>query len=327
MVWERVAWWEDVTLVELPLTNGNGSGVTGGLTIWNHDDADAGHDNYVEVASTAAVGSAPGSLQVELTNTIGGSRDYGNVYVGQNWGSEPLNRILEAEAGSHSGTNVVDGLSSGGYYVDLTLPTSYGSTAIWDFLLGNTELDAFGGRAAALLARFAVSPTAGTYMYWSLTSSSVEVYRSPEVLLGLGQLQVTGVLRLPPTLRLMTGIASLQLSLYARNAGGVHLGLDFVQLTPTDGWRRLFCLADGSPTISFGNGGQLVDDGTDGEERIYWYEGSKRQPVWGAEGLPLLLEPGKTQRFYFLHDEQSYGCMVGDTWSARMWTRARRLTI
>lgn len=324
LIWDRNGYWEDVDLVELPLTNGNGTAVTGGLGIQNHDDATAGHDNYVEIDDGNALGDLPGALKIELTNTIGASQDYGNMWVGHNFGDEPLNRILEAEAGS-GGVNTASAAASGGFYRALTVPTSY-SAAIWDFLLSNTELDAFGGRPAALLARFQSSPTSGITMHWRLTNSSVEVYRSPEVVLGLSQLQLTGVLRLPPALRLMEDMSSLQLSLYARHASGTTLNLDFVQLTPTDGFRRLYTLAS-SPSVSFPNGGVLGMDDSDGEDRLYWFDGGKYYPLWSAEGVPLRLEPGKTQRLYFLHDEQGYGSVIGDTWSVRAWVRARRSTI
>jgi len=324
LIWERDPFWEDVDLVELALTNGNGSAVTGGLGIYNHDDGGAGHDNYVEIDAAYALGDLPGALKIELTNTIGAGQDYGNVYVGHNWGDEPFDRILEAEHGS-GGSSTGSAAASGGYYHTLTVPTSY-SGAIWSYLLSNLELDAFAGRPAALLARFQASPTSGITMYWRLTNSSVEVYRSPEIVLGLSQVQLTGVLRLPPALRLMEDLSSLQLDLFARHGSGTTLQLDFVQLTPTDGFRRLYTLA-GSPSVTFSNGGVLGMDDSEGEDRIYWYGSGKYFSLWSAEGPPVRLEPGKTQRLYFLHDEQSYASNIADTWDVQVWTRARRSTI
>jgi len=66
--WERdnVFYGEEVAL---PLSNSSGSGMTNGLTLFNHDDSSLGHDNWFEVNLQAIGNLSQIPLRLELKNT------------------------------------------------------------------------------------------------------------------------------------------------------------------------------------------------------------------------------------------------------------------
>jgi hypothetical protein len=61
----------DADQVELPLSNRNGSGVTGGLGIRNHTDNHAGHDSSVLIDPADFESVLPAPIRLELENTFG----------------------------------------------------------------------------------------------------------------------------------------------------------------------------------------------------------------------------------------------------------------
>lgn len=62
----------DADQVELPLTNRNGSGVTGGISLLNHTDYHAGHDSSVLIAPEDFESALPAPIRFELENTFDG---------------------------------------------------------------------------------------------------------------------------------------------------------------------------------------------------------------------------------------------------------------
>lgn len=93
--------------------------------------------------------------------------------------------------------------------------------------------------------------------------SLTTIWEGPQVLLNtVYGLQDLGVLQLPPYLVGAGDIYPLNLVLYAQRAAtGTHsLSLDYVQLSPLDGWRKL------SPRgYGLAYGVRLVDDGIEGQ--------------------------------------------------------------
>lgn len=61
--------WFDSDQIELPLTNRNGEDVIGGITIFNHTDAHAGHDSSVLIKPGDIDSALPAPLRFELENT------------------------------------------------------------------------------------------------------------------------------------------------------------------------------------------------------------------------------------------------------------------
>jgi hypothetical protein len=103
------------------------------------------------------------------------------------------------------------------------------------------------------------------------------------------------LLPLPPLLAGMGSLAGLDLVLQScSSSSGAHsLQVDFLHLTPLDGWRKLVSLQRGLP-----NGSTLVEDGF--LDEVYTRFGSLHSGDFTAYGDPLFLIPGKAQRLYFL---------------------------
>ena len=95
--------------------------------------------------------------------------------------------------------------------------------------------------------------------------------------------------------------------------------LDFLQLTPLDGWRKLTS-GDGLAQNSV-----LVDDGID---RIYYQEVSSEQVRdITAEGSPIYLTPAEAHRIYFLlHSETADTADYNRVASVSMYYRPRLRT-
>ena len=87
IVIEHEPYWDSHNEYAVPLTNGNGSRVTSGLTVLNHDDAGAGppvNDNWVQIDAADIVGDMPGRTRLEIRILI--LSDYilcGSVTIGR----------------------------------------------------------------------------------------------------------------------------------------------------------------------------------------------------------------------------------------------------
>src|SRR4030043_651883 len=85
---ERKPYWDAKDEVQVPLTNGNGTNNTSGLTVFNHDDgggASPNHpDNWVEIAATDVLGDLPGPTRLEVINTYATGRLF-TLWIGKNW--------------------------------------------------------------------------------------------------------------------------------------------------------------------------------------------------------------------------------------------------
>ena len=306
LVLQRPDYWQSAAAVELPLSNTGGSRVTGGLRISNH--LDAGHENFVEVAAADAPGDLPAPLRIELQHIHTSGAGLGDVYIHQlveNL-SASLPNVLEAEAAA-AGSGVSRSL--------LTSATESGGQAVrleWNAaptpaeLLRWTLSPAFLGWAARKplrpLLRFSTpQPEMDLWLGWQIFNGSQAVWSSPPVLLPAGRalVDLPGLI-LPPLQSLgETGAAlfsGLELVLTAckTSPAACSLDLDFIQLLPLDGWRRLFA----SRVLEYGQ--WLVEDGI--EDATYGLQPLvERLPGHVGVGERLMLHPGRRQRFYFLN--------------------------
>jgi len=184
-----------------------------------------------------------------------------------------------------------------------------------------------GGNNFRILARFASSPGTDYYVtvrvkgpsgYWLSTLGE-----GPEVALGETIIQDLGAVRLPPWLIHETNLAPVDLCIYGRRAGGGTLDLDFVQVTPLDGYRLLKPRGYYNTAYNTAN----VDDGISG---TLWNEdaaGQNKSGQYIGVGQPIQLWPGRTQRLYFLVTNDGGGAEILRTHSIRVWYRPRRLTL
>jgi len=320
----RRHYWESTSLIVLPLSNGNGTGVSAGLVMLNHDDSAAGHDNWVQIAADQMTGVLPAGCVIRLTNNIGSARTFTEVYLALNAFSDPANfaHIIEGESRLSGGSIDSDASYSNGQALYFALgsgSTPGTSTFVWT-LPAATLADA-AGRPFRLLARFAGGIGVATVYAEVRSADGLSViWRGDKTALPdlYGGILDLGVVSLPPG-GYSTAYGALTLALIFTGLGQRYL--DFMQLTPLDG----FVLLESMGPCAQGE--SVVYDSI--EERQYVLSGSAELSYVSASGAPLLLQPGVINRLIFLvgdtttpnNGEISYGFTV------RAWYRPRRLTI
>jgi hypothetical protein len=317
----RVPHWEG-SRTQIPLTNANGTNNTAGLTIYNHDDAQAGHDNFATIAASAIDGVLPSPLEIQLQNTSGANRGYTNFYLANNYFSTGLAHILEGENRVSGGTVGPGGSDfsnySNGQYTRLT-GTAF--TCTWN--ISSAILQQIRGRYMRLLAKMDWLTGGDVWVkpvlkdYYGL----VTLYAGPEVKLSLltdSLLQDLGVIPLP--VGGDSSWAQLRLSLEFRAGSSQTLDIDYVQLTPADPlcWRDI-----AQRGMEVQNNDYVVDDGIEG--LTYLIEGGANHPIYAPIGTPLHVFPGVAQRLYVLCD----GVGTSPIWTMKIkaWYRPRRITI
>jgi hypothetical protein len=324
VLWERRWYWEDTTLRNLPLTNGNGSGATAGLSIYNHDDGATGHDNWVQIAGSDVGGVVPAGCQVQLTNAIGAARTFTKLYLALNALSDPTNfaHVIEGESRLSGGSIASDAV----YYSNgqaLYFGVGSGeipSTSTFVWTLPAATLQDAAGRPFRLLVRFAGGiGTTTVFAEIRAADGASVLWRGDTVALPdlYGGLTDLGVTALPPG-GYSTGYGALTLALTF--TGVAQRYVDFIQLTPMDGFVALECMAP------CGHGESVMYDSA--ERRQYVLSGSAQLPYVTASG-ELLLQPGKTQRLIVL-EQNATGTNrgeIGDMFTVQVQYRPRRLTL
>ena len=322
LVTRRFYWeWPET---ELQLSTSNQAAATGGRTIRNHDDSDAGDDNWVQIASGQVSGSLPAACRVQLQSAIGAGRQFTKIFLGLNALSDPANftHVIEGESRLSGGSVDSDSSYSNGQALFFSLgsgttPTT--ATFLWTLsasLLGKTA-----GRPFHLLARFAGGIGSTTVTPEVRAGDGVGVlWRGDAVALpsAYGGVTDLGVVPLPPG----GYSASYGALVLALTFTGVAIRyLDFLQLTPMDSFALLECLA------TVGDGESVVYDSI--ERRQYVLSGSSQLAYVAASGGEILLHPGKTQRLMVLA-ENTNGVdrgAISDAFAVRVWCRPRRTTV
>ena len=320
----RRAYWEDTTLRNLPLTNGNGAGATSGLNIVNHDDSGTGDDNWVQIAADQVTGVLPAGVQVRLTNDIGATRTYSKIYLALNAFSDPANftHVLEGESRASGGSVVSDAAYSNGQALSFTIGSGVTpGTSTFTWTLPAATLQDAAGRPFRLLARFAGGiGTTTAYAEVRAANGTSVLWRGDSVALPdlYGGLLDMGVVPLPPG-GYSTAYGALTLALTFTGIATRYL--DFIQLTPMDAFVLLECMAPCA------HGEAVMYDSI--EDRQYILSGSAELGYVTASGGRLLLQPGVINRLIVLQ-ENSTGTNRGEiseSFTALVRYRPRRLTI
>jgi len=317
----RRYFWEGA-LTELQLSTSNSSAATGGKTIYNHDDSDAGNDNWVQIAAAQVSGAIPAPLRLTLQNSTGSAQDYRNIYMAVNAYSDPANftHIIEGEnVVSGYGTSTSLSTCSGGAYAARTL--SVGTNEMhWN--ISSAQLQDTQGRDFRLIMRIAAQPSVNVYATACVydkdgliplaTGDEVLISTSANALIDLG------VLPIPPG-GYNTTFGAARLVLKLRTTGTPSVSIDYIQLTPTDSYRKLY-----QRGYSAGNSSYIIDDGTEGYTVLQ--ESSVDYPIYSVFDGPLMVFPNRLQKIIILHDEGS-SSVIANTFSIRAYYRPRRLTI
>ena len=109
--------WEDDTERAITLANNNGTNSTG-LTVYNHEDGGAGHDNWVQIAAAQVTGGLPAPAIVKWKNSYGSSLYLSKYYFWNNAYATPntLWYVLEGEnaLSGYGGAASADAIMSNG---------------------------------------------------------------------------------------------------------------------------------------------------------------------------------------------------------------------
>lgn len=311
----RAPWWEGA-LTQIPLTNANGSNNTSGLTIYNHDDSGSGHDCYTDIAAASVAGSLPAPLKIELTNTVGSTQNYKQIWIANNAFCDPINfaHIIEGESKATGGSTGSNADSSNSGYATITINTQ--DAHQWD--LPASFLQDTQGYDFHLLARFrsvngtvylrpAVYDATGTYALWTGDESQVTVLSDAIVDLG--------VVPLPPG-GYATAYAAQRLYIGMRSASSVVVQTDFLGFWPANTFRRIRLLS----TIA--NNATITDDGPEG--RGYTVASAVQTPNVATSGMPLMVWPNQNQRLLFLWSLGDLSAPITQTFTVKAWYRPRR---
>lgn len=315
LIWTRRFYWEGP---EAEATNGS-------VTVYNHSiHPGTTTTNKVPILGSRVTGTIPAACRIEMTNNTGGAAQYGEIYIGHNvFATSLIESLHTLQAELSSGGTVSDATCSSGQRKDLSLDTSWGEKA--SYAVGSW----FAGLPYVVLLRLGTAAPAGSYVKaqiydWQGLATLVE---GPEVLLA-GTLQSLGTFALPPALPGVSSLRSCQLTIYARNAfGAATLQADYFQLTPTNGFRKLRTIRQGS-NWEIANGDKLVDDGIEGSSYVETDVSSVflKNPLLTGQG-ELLLYPGRDQTLYFLHTAMDGTSAIGRTLGVRVYYRPRRLSL
>jgi len=278
--------------------------------------------NYVEIAAADVIGNLAGAARLEITNTYNSINRVDTIWIGQNVESEPatFSHILEAE--DAAGETTIDSINSSGNKNKECAWSDAAETNLLTWTLSTAELNKLAGHYVRVIGRF--GSISGLWLRLKVKFALTTLWEGPLTLMGTTQLQEITSLRLPPYLLGAGDLYPLDLILSAKvtTAGAHSFTLDYLQLTTLDGWRKLAPKGYGLDYMI-----RIVDDGID--SYLYtdgWIPGGKTGHYVGY-GEPILLQPGKLQRLYFLHEETTGSAPTNRTMSVKVYYRPRRLTI
>ncbi len=316
---QRMNAWEG-GLKEAALSNPHGSMVMGGLQLDNHSDG--GHACWADVDTSGMAAGLPSLARVEIANSLESSGQMADLWLGDYRGtSAPPECVLEGELGltGYSSTLVSDSTSSNGLFRRVTF-TASGELVLLKWTLSAAQLAAFGGLLVRPLVRFASAfSDSDLWAQLRLMVNASVTASSNWMLLQAGQkLQDLPALQLPPwPLPADAAPAPLSLAWVISRAASTScvLDVDFVHLTPAEGWRKFSALR------AMTYGATLVDDRA--ARLFYTFDpatGASQQHA--AAGPGVMLWPGQRQRLYLLHGGAD--CEIAYRSQMRVFYRPRR---
>jgi hypothetical protein len=303
---------------EIELTPG------GGVDIYNHDDAGTGHDNFVDIAAANLSGADRIPVRLEIKNTYNVSPKLGTLFVGVNAfkGTAMPTHVLEGESATGM-TNNADANSSNGNYGSKTW-TGDAATLAATWTLSASDLNKLAGHKYHLLMRTPLSDGGiNITVKACYAGTTTALAETQEILCSASLVQDLGFLALPPYLESETDLYALDLLVYVRKTGGGTVYCDFLQMTPTDGYRVYRSLAVGVPYNA------TLKDEAAITDRV-WVEGvsgTARVASYIAEGEPIKLYANRDNRIIILAMNDAGGCEIARTFNVKVFGRPQRLTL
>jgi len=188
--------------------------------------------------------------------------------------------------------------------------------------LSTELLNKLAGRYVRIIGNITGSVSSSTWLRFKVKFALTTIWEGPLTLLGTISLQELVSMRLPPYLVGAGDLYPLDLVLSAKSSVSHSFELDFLQLTPLDGWRKLTHKGYG-----LGYEARIVDDAIDGYLYTDGWTPAGKTGHYVGYGEPILLQPGKLQRLYFLHMPQAGSFVIYRTLSVKIYYRPRRLTV
>lgn len=332
--WERGNWWEGPE-AQLGLSNPHGTVTTAAGTVYNHNNG--GTCNYLDIAGTAVLGDIPGATRLEMTNSyysavsgLYGTVVYGldHVWIGQNvFTPSSFDHIIEGEAADYGGTVVALANGSGGSAIQ-TGAVQATETLIFSWALPTAVADAANGRLHRLTFKSDSMESANIFRFrlklvFGTAAAGVALWQSdlvsPDSSFVLSTRNLF-TLKLPPWPPGLSGATGLYLQLWglATIAEPGLLNIDFIQLTPADGYRELKTASYDVPYEY-----RIIDDGIG--EYLYVDDGAgaDKAGIMTGYGAPIRVWPARDQRLYFLMNPEE----IDRTLSVKVFYRPRRRSL
>ena len=333
IIWTRRNYWEGAE-AQVPLTNTNGTDNIAGLNIYNCNDG-AGSSpndrvNYCSIKAADVGGDLPGATRLEMTNAYNDADYLGYVWIGHNF-TDPANHVWNYEGeDAAGGTPTVDAVnSSGGDYNLLSVSSGPAFQELLTWTIATGVVDAAKGGAMKAIIRFSASSDAADDIWWrfSIKVNTFKLWQSGRAKIDSNYgllIRDIATFNLPPWLRGQTSQSAFNLILEGQQetGGAVAPKIDTLYLIPADGWRYI------QTNDSIPHNQRLVDDGISDSTYIDNGNGLGKRSACVGYGSPILLEPGKLQRLYFLmHTTSNDVAEVARYLSVKLFYRPRRYTI
>ena len=289
----------DADQVELPLTNRNGAGVTGGISMINHTDYHAGHDSSVLINPADFESALPAPIRFELENTFDGEvlRDalVGLYHHPSNDDDEIFFLQTEDLIG---GSQYYSADAIQEHYCKVTWSgTAWSPLGVWP--LSSTDVQLYAGKAYRPILHF-FNPHAyedlylkivlhkGTNILWS----GEAVFADPSY-----QYLLFPPLRIPPHQLLWDALPHhVDLAIYGQHETAAEYAIDIDQL-------HLLPLDESASFLGFYNMYQddiLIDDSFRRLHNVNYSSNGAETVAHLRQGGPLLITPGEYNRLFFV---------------------------
>ena len=280
---------------ELSISSNGNSAATGGRSITNNAN------NWIGIAGSQVGGVLPTPVELQLTNTSGGTRNYRHFFLATNAFSDPANFSHRISGGSVT-------LSASGSTYTGEIQVALSSTVMQD-TQGRSfrpiiRITTLGG---PVYCRPELQDSTGNI---PLTPDTKEVY-IPAISTAFIELDS---IPLPPGGNYASW-SDTAFSLLFRGAGAYAITVESTQLTPTDSYQYIAQIGNSianNVIVTFDNIEEIYHSGG----YMYYSNKAGRLRVW----------PGQTQRILILQDEGGSSTTT-QTMSVRAYIRERRLTV
>jgi hypothetical protein len=281
--------------------------------------------NYVDIAAEDLLGDLPAPALLQIENDTDATH-MGRVYVAQNILSGPadLIHILEAEDATNGapGGDDMQGSSSQGYRAIVEWATDV-EQLLLTFTIASAQALYCAGNYFRLLMRF--DPYQDGVGFWykvKIEAELITLWESEWVLaVDEESLLELATVRIPPFITTGTP-RDVKIKLYGKHpaGGAVTQYIDYLQLSPMDGWRALLAVENFCDHES-----TVVDNMID--NRLYVEDPAGESWCYYTSSAPIYILPGVDQRFYFLNTNDTFAAAISRRSLIKIIYRPRRSTI